>query len=158
LTNQFVKLGVITCMTIILPTFIFPIYALLPIKQEGSAITITHLAQLSRFVVVMGTWTSDTISCKPAVNPIGSMTHPCSILSTSVYGGKVIVEWGDGNIAISKIVPNNSQASYGNWMPVQHFYNVPSNAKPYSTHYIVVAKLIGPNNELLASTSRVVII
>jgi hypothetical protein len=157
--NHLEKLGVIiACMTIILSTFIFPAYALLSIKQAGSAITITHLVQLSRFVVVMGTWTSDTISCKPIVNPIGSMTHPCSLLSTSAYGGKVIVEWSDGNIAISKIVPNNSQASYGNWLPVQHFYNMPSNAKPYSTHYTIVAKLIGLNNELLASTSHEVII
>ena len=76
--NHLEKLGVIiACMAIILSSFIFPAYALLPIKQTGSTITITHLAQLSRFVVVMGTWTSDTISCKHIVNPIGSMTHPC---------------------------------------------------------------------------------
>jgi hypothetical protein len=145
-------------MAILLAPFIFPAYALLSIKQAGSTITITHLVQLSRFVVVMGTWTSDTISCKHIVNPIGSITHPCSLLSTFAYGGKIVVEWGDDNITISKIVPNNSQASNGNWMPVTHFYNVPSNAKPYSTHYTIVAKLIGPNNELLASTSHEIII
>ena len=145
-------------MVILLALFIFPAYALLPIKQTGSTITITHLVQLSRFVVVMGTWTSDTMSCKPIVNPIGSITHTCSLLSTSAYGGKVIVEWGDGGITISKIVSNNSQASYGNWMPVQHFYNVPDKAKPYSIHYTIVVKLIGPNNELLASTSHEVIV
>ncbi len=157
--DHFVKLEVtITCMvTLLSPLIIISASALVPIQQTGSSITITHLVQLSRFVVVMGTWTSNTIPCHPFVHPIGSAVNPCSLLTTA-YGGKVVVEWGDGTTINSKIVPNNSQASQGNWMPAEHFYYIQSNVKPYSTHYTIIVKLIGPNNELLALTSQDVIV
>ncbi len=106
----------------------------------------------------MGTWASDTMSCEPHVNPIGPVISSCQPLTVSAYGVKVIVEWGDGTTSVSEIIPSNSQISNGNWMPVAHFYYMANNVTPYSTLYTIVTKLIGPNNELLASTSQDVLI